>query len=214
MDPRRAPARVRLRHRTNHRKDVGGHRRSPDPTSTLPGPPEPETVAVPGDDGLGFHDHERRSPSGPDARQQDPEPAVRLREPDSRRSGALQHVQLVPQGQDFKVERRARTRQGSEGQQERVQHGDHGREAYPPPPATSTAATRTEFSVRKTSSRWPRSAKVSAQTTTISNSSMRWIVAGVGAKFNSDAFWRWTAVLLQGSDVMVAVVPAARAPAS
>ena len=107
MDPRRAPARVRLRHRANQRAEVGGHRRSPNPAAALPGPPESEALAVPGDDGLRFHDHERRPPSGPDARQQDPEPAVRLREPDSRRSGAVQHVQLVPQGQDLEVERRA-----------------------------------------------------------------------------------------------------------
>ena len=37
-------------------------------------------------------------------------------------------------------------------------------------------------------SRWPRSANVSARTTTISSSNMLWIVAGVGAKFNSDEF--------------------------
>ena len=40
MDPRRAPARVRLRHRTNQRAEVGGHRRSPDPALALPGPPK------------------------------------------------------------------------------------------------------------------------------------------------------------------------------
>jgi hypothetical protein len=44
------------------------------------------------------------------------------REPDSLRSCALQHVKLVPQGQGFEVERRARTRQRSESQQERAQH--------------------------------------------------------------------------------------------
>ena len=114
MDPRRAPARVRLRHRANQGPDVGGHRRSAESASTLPGPPEPEALSVPGDDGLRLHEDQRRSPSGPDARQHDPEPPVRPREPDSLRSRALQHVKLVPQGQDFEVERRARTRQRSE----------------------------------------------------------------------------------------------------
>jgi hypothetical protein len=113
----------------------------------LPGPPEPETLLVPGDDGLRLDEDQRRSPSGPDTRQHDPEPPVCLREPDSVRSGALQYVKLVPQGQDFKMKRRARKRQRSEGQQERAQRRDHGREAYPASSATSTAATRTAFSV-------------------------------------------------------------------
>ena len=64
MNPRRAPARVRLRHRANQRADVGGHRRSPDAAPALPGPPQPEAPSVPGDDGLRLDDDERRSPSG------------------------------------------------------------------------------------------------------------------------------------------------------
>src|SRR5713101_2922581 len=44
-------------------------------------PPQPEAPSVPGDDGLRLDDHERRSPSSPDAREQAPEPTVRLREP-------------------------------------------------------------------------------------------------------------------------------------
>jgi hypothetical protein len=66
---------------------------------------------MPGDDGLRLDDVKRRAPSSPEAREHDPEPAVGLREPDSRRSGALQHVKLVPQGQDFEAERGPRTRQ-------------------------------------------------------------------------------------------------------
>jgi hypothetical protein len=46
--------------------------------------------------------------------QQDPEPAVRLRDLDSPQSGALQHFQLVSQGQDFEVECCARSRKGLE----------------------------------------------------------------------------------------------------
>ena len=84
MNPRRAPARVRLRHRANQRPDVGGHGRSPHAASALPGPPQPEAPSVPGDDGLRLDDDERRSPSGPDAREQDPEPAIGLREPNRR----------------------------------------------------------------------------------------------------------------------------------
>ena len=97
MDPGRAPPRVRVRHRPNQRSDGDGHRRSSEAASTLPRPPQSETAPVPREDGLRLNDDERRSPSGPEARKQDPEPAVDRREPDSTRSGALQHLQLVPQ---------------------------------------------------------------------------------------------------------------------
>jgi hypothetical protein len=53
-------------------------------------------LSVPGDDGLRLDDDERRSPSGPEAREHDPEPPVGVREPRPSRSGALQHLQLVP----------------------------------------------------------------------------------------------------------------------
>ena len=96
MNPRRAPTRVRLRHRANERPDVGRHGRSPQAAPALPGPPQPEAPSVPGDDDLRIDDHDRRSPSGPEAREHDPEPPVRLREPHPTRAGALQHLQLMP----------------------------------------------------------------------------------------------------------------------
>ena len=52
MNPRRTPARIRLRHRANQRTDVGRYRRSPYTASAFPGPPQPEAASVPGDDGL------------------------------------------------------------------------------------------------------------------------------------------------------------------
>ena len=77
---------------------------------------------MPCDDRLGLDDDERRPPSGPEAREQDPEPAVRLREPHPPEAAALQHRQLVPQGQDFELEVGARTCHRPLGQEERVQH--------------------------------------------------------------------------------------------
>jgi hypothetical protein len=52
----------------------------------------------------------------------------------------------------------------------------------------ASCCRRARFS--KTNSRWPRSPSVSARTATMSSSNMRSIVAGVGAKFNSDELWR------------------------
>ncbi len=147
MHPRRAPTRVRLRHPTNQRADIGGHRRAPEAAPTLPGPPQPKAPSVPGDDSLRLDDHERRWPSGPKAREHDPEPAVRLRERHPPRSGALEHRQLVPQGKYFKLKRGARMRQRSEGEEEREQYRHDRPAAYPSSAVTSTAATRTDFSV-------------------------------------------------------------------
>jgi hypothetical protein len=48
------------------------------------------------DDGLRLDDGQRRSPSGPDAREQGQEPEVGLRERHSPLPGALQYLQLMP----------------------------------------------------------------------------------------------------------------------
>jgi hypothetical protein len=110
-------------------------------------PPQPKAPSVPGDDSLRLDDHERCWPSGPKARGHDPEPAVRLRERHPPRSGALEHRQLVPQGKYFKLKRGARMRQRSEGEEEREQYRLDRPSAYPSSTVTSTAATRTDFSV-------------------------------------------------------------------
>ena len=60
---------------------------------------------------------------------------------------ALLYLQLVPQDQHLELKCSARTCPCAKGQQERDNHGYHRREAYPSPAATSTAATRTAFSV-------------------------------------------------------------------
>jgi hypothetical protein len=97
MNPRRTPARIRLRHRANQRTDIGRHGRSPCAAATLPGPPESEASLVPGDDRFRLDEAERRPPSPPDTREHDPQPTVRVREPQLPRLGALQHLQLMPQ---------------------------------------------------------------------------------------------------------------------
>src|SRR2546422_7061954 len=81
MNPRRAPTRVCVGHRTNEQTDVGGHGRSADAAPALPAPPQPEALSVPGDDGLRLDDDERRSPSDPDTGEPHPEPTVRFCEP-------------------------------------------------------------------------------------------------------------------------------------
>jgi hypothetical protein len=72
---------------------------------------------------------------------------LRARERHRPRSGALEHRQLVPQGKYFKLKRGARMRQRSEGEEEREQYRHDRPAAYPSSAVTSTAATRTDFSV-------------------------------------------------------------------
>ena len=74
------PIRIGLRHGSNQDADVRGDRRSASPSSTLPRPPQAKALTMPGEDGLGSHNDECRSPVGPRARQPRPEPTVGLNE--------------------------------------------------------------------------------------------------------------------------------------
>ena len=60
---------------------------------------------MPGDDGLGLYEDERRPPSRPDAREPDPEQAVGYGQARSART--FQHQELVPQCEHVEVQRRA-----------------------------------------------------------------------------------------------------------
>ena len=68
-----------------------------------------EGTAVPRDDRRGLDDDERRSPSGPQAGQPDPQPSVRGRERQLPRHGSLQHQQLVSQREDIELKGGDRT---------------------------------------------------------------------------------------------------------
>src|SRR5262249_48977202 len=61
--------------------------------------------------------------------------------------GTTKKSAVVPQGQDFELERGARTCQRSQGHEERVECRDHGGERFHRRPLPSTAAVRTEFLV-------------------------------------------------------------------
>jgi hypothetical protein len=70
-------------------------------------------------------------------------------QPDPRRPrSTLQHLQLVPQRQDFELQCGARTRRRSQGHEEGQEHRHDCPEAHPSSAATSIAATRTDFSVQ------------------------------------------------------------------
>src|SRR4029453_6553792 len=111
-----------------------------------PSPPQRTAPPTPPDAGLRFHDDERRSPSSPKTRQHDPQPTVRLLDPQSPRPVPLQPVQLVAYRKHFELERSARTRSCSQGQNE-DSSTDMIDQKHPSSAVTSTTATRTAFPV-------------------------------------------------------------------
>ena len=59
---------------------------------------------MPGNDGLWFDDDERRAPLVPDTGQPHPQQTVRLSESPPLRARPVQHLQLVPQRENLKLQ--------------------------------------------------------------------------------------------------------------
>ena len=81
VDARRSPERIGLLHRANQLTNLWRHRRSPGLSlerAALPAPVAPETLTMPGHDGLGSDDVYDRAPTGPTAGQPDPENPICL----------------------------------------------------------------------------------------------------------------------------------------
>ena len=114
VDARRTPERVRVRHRADQRADVGRYGRPARAVSALPGPEQAEPTPVPRDDGVRLHEDERRPPLGPDAREPHPEQPVGCGETEARSARAFQDLQLVSEGENLEVQRRARANQRTE----------------------------------------------------------------------------------------------------
>jgi hypothetical protein len=126
---------------------------------------------MPREDGLRFDEDERPSPVVPDAREAHLEQAVGARQPESASARPLQDMELVSQREHLELRGRARADRTAEGHQERDENGHHRREAYPQLSmvATSTLATRTEFSVGTAS----EMSRISAILCTLSAPSLR-----------------------------------------
>ncbi len=100
---------------------------------------------MPREDGLGLHDDESGPPTLPDPRQPDPQQAVRSRQRDAPRASPFQDVKLVSQGEDFKLQGRARGDRRAQSP-ENSTHDGHA-QGYARTAITSTETTRTEFLV-------------------------------------------------------------------
>src|SRR5215510_11700946 len=94
------PSGILFRHLADQGANLLGDLRPATARSRMPAPVETETSPMPADDGFGFDNLEDIHPAGPATRQGSPEEPVQgvERRP---RSLALQHCQLLPQGEDF-----------------------------------------------------------------------------------------------------------------
>ena len=147
VDPWRAPERIRLRHRPNQRADIGGDGRPAGASATLPRPEQAEAAAMPGEDRLRFDDDERRSPVVPRRATATP----RASGPPSRAAAAAAATVGAPAVGGAAPEPRGAARRATATNPRSVRRSEISTDiiaerAYPSMAATSTAATRTEFS--------------------------------------------------------------------
>ena len=121
VNPRCTPKRVVAAHRTNQRSDIRRDRRSPQPSSAnLPGPEQAEALAMPTDHRHRRHYDGTRLLIRPSRRQPSPQESISGRQlrPLHR---ALQHTELVTEGQNLKLKRRTMAKESQESRRQRHQ---------------------------------------------------------------------------------------------
>ena len=119
MDARCSPERIRQAHLPDEVSNFTRHFRPSRPTrSTLPGPIQPESPAMPGNDRFRLDDDERRTPAGPQVQQPCPQEAVHLRESNAPTLRPSKHVYLVAKGKNLQLQGRPGLEAGAEGAQE------------------------------------------------------------------------------------------------
>ena len=97
MNARRAPARIVIAHLPNEGTNLGWNRwpaRLASPN--LPRPENAKRIAVPGNDGFGLDDDQRRTPVRPDAGQPNPQKTIGCLQGRAFLRGALKHADLMP----------------------------------------------------------------------------------------------------------------------
>ena len=104
MDAWCSQARIRQVHLPEEVSNFTRHFRPSGPTpSTLPGPIQAESRAMPGNDRFRLDDNERRTPAGPQVQQPYPQEAVHLRESNPSTRRPSKHVYLVPEGKNLQL---------------------------------------------------------------------------------------------------------------
>jgi hypothetical protein len=109
MDPRRAPERICDADLADQLSYFERHHRPPTTACRLPAPVQPKTRAMPANNGVRFHDRQRIANAKPiEANKNQSVDGV---EGLFLRSGSAQDVYLLPQRQNFRLERCPRPKQ-------------------------------------------------------------------------------------------------------
>ena len=125
MHSRGAPQGIRGGHLANQCANVVWHRRTSDAMSALPGPEQAKPAAMPRDDRVRLDDVNRRVPAGPRVREPRPQDSIGRREAKTWAPRSMDDSQLVPERDDFQVQRGARLDDKSERVQQRHDDGRH-----------------------------------------------------------------------------------------
>ena len=96
-------------------------------TLDLPSPEKAEASTMPGKDGLGLNDGQRRAPAAPHPGQPDPHEAVHGSQPGTSSRATLKHADLVAQSQVLQLKGRARTENRGQGGEEHRERNGHRR---------------------------------------------------------------------------------------
>jgi len=114
----------------------------------FPSPVPPKALAVPSDDGLGFHNAQGRAPIGPNSGELNPEKSVaRSQSQATVLAQALQQEKLMTESR-FSACRVARGLQAAtQGQEQGSEECEHSIARYHRLPTTSTPSMRTDFLV-------------------------------------------------------------------
>jgi hypothetical protein len=125
----------------------------------FPSPVPPKALAVPSDDGLGFHNAQGRAPIGPNSGELNPEKSVaRSQSQATVLAQALQQEKLMTESR-FSACRVARGLQAAtQGQEQGSEECEHSIARYHRLPTTSTPSMRTDFlvgrGIAKSNMRW------------------------------------------------------------
>src|SRR6266853_502560 len=106
MNPWSAPARIRQAHPANQIEDFNRHGGSSFRMATLPLPVQSESLSMPGDDGLGLHDKQCRSPAAPQSCEPYPQESIGATQAQPMATaGALEDQEVMSEGKNLSLQR-------------------------------------------------------------------------------------------------------------
>jgi hypothetical protein len=118
MDAWCSPQRIRQTHLPDEVSNFTRHFRPSRPIlSTLPGPIQAESPAMPSNDRFRLDDDERRTSAGPQVQKPCPQEAIHPREPNAPMLRPSKHVDLVAKSKDLQLQGRPGLEAGLESVQ-------------------------------------------------------------------------------------------------